>query len=93
MAAGPHPSIQVPQLTGWHVQHPTILFHVFDDPGHGRRFHDTYNPSKKYLPAKLKEKEKLVDRYYDAPPEGRRDPSEEIQEALDKLKNELHVIK
>ncbi|KXZ52575.1 hypothetical protein GPECTOR_9g619 [Gonium pectorale] len=73
------------ELKGWPQQ--SILFHIFDDPGHGPRFNDTYHPDSPHY-TKYR-----GDDYWERPPPGRRDPWEEAQESLLKLKRDCNVIK
>lgn len=70
--------MQASQLQ-WDPTCTNILFHVLDDPGHGIEFNDSYLDSK--------------DNYFNFPPSGRRDPHEEICEALRILKVDCNVKK
>lgn len=63
----------------WNPRSTNILFHVLDDPGHGKDFNDTYLGTS--------------DRFFTTPPPGRRDPKVEIMEALKALRNKCNVQK
>jgi hypothetical protein len=79
--------MQVCSLKNWSKATSSILFHIFDAPGHGKRFNECFfEGSEHYLTFG-------GDDFWEAPPPGRREPSEEIAEAFDKLKNEFNVVK
>lgn len=74
---------QVAHLPGWDKRRNNIVFHIFDDPGHGRDFHYFAEPG-----APLN----APDSYLDEPPSGRLPPAEEIQHAFSMLMKN-HVIR
>lgn len=73
--------LQICNMDGWDPTCNNIVFHIFDDPGHGKKFHSMFPPGVKG-----------GDKYWDAPPSGRRPPEEEIAEAFTMLKQN-NVIK
>lgn len=65
----------------WDPSCTNVIFHIFDEPGHGKEFHDLGNG-------------RNVDDYYEGPAPGRRDPAVEILEAVTRLKSEeCNVLK
>ncbi|KAF5842110.1 hypothetical protein DUNSADRAFT_9069, partial [Dunaliella salina] len=58
-----------------------VLFHIFDDPGHGKEFNDYPEGHDKYMD------------YIRKKGLSRKDPAAEIEEAITKLKQECNVVK
>ena len=61
----------------WDPKATNLLFHIFDGPGHGRKFNHIGDPQKFGATS---------DSFWAAPPPGRADPEEEIRRAFEKLK-------
>lgn len=68
----------------WDSTVNNLLFHVLDNPGHGKEFNSTYTDGDGDLRG---------DNYYDSPPPCRQDPRVEITDALSKLKTQFNVTK
>ncbi|GLC42828.1 hypothetical protein PLESTM_001387400 [Pleodorina starrii] len=79
--------LKVCTLEGWNKTSSNILFHIFDAPGHGKRFNDVFYEGSPYY------SKYGGDDFWDYPPQDREDPSTEIERAMDMLKNKLNVVK